>query len=142
MSEERRSPAHPTPFDELVGVSLRRAESGHAEASLELAERHRNRRGVAHGGVLSGLLDTCLGAAVVSTLEEEEWCGTLQLSVQFRDPARKGPLRCRARVVRRGRRVAFAEGEVVDADGRQVAAGHGVWTIWPQHPDRRGVSRP
>lgn len=142
MSEDNRWLHQPTPFDELLGLSLRRVESGEAEAVLELSARHRNRRGVAHGGVLSALLDTGMGAAVVSTLKPEEWCGTLELSVQFRDPAREGPLTCRGRVVRRGRRVAFAEGEIVDAEGRTVAAGHGVWTIWPRHPDRGDVSRP
>lgn len=138
MSEEQDRVPRPTPFDELLGLCLHRAEGGAAEVRLELSERHRNRRGVAHGGVLSSLLDTCLGAAVVSTLAPQEWCGTLELSVQFRDPARKGPLVGRGRVVRRGRTVAFAAGEVVDADGRTVAAAHGVWTIWPVHPDRRG----
>lgn len=136
MAEETGWRRQPTAFDELLGLSVERAEDGEATAVLEPTARHRNRRGVAHGGVVSGLLDTTLGAAVVSTLSPEEWCGTLELSVQFRDPARHGPLTCHGRVVRRGRRVAFAEGEVLDGRGRIVAAAHGVWTIWPSHPDR------
>jgi uncharacterized protein (TIGR00369 family) len=130
MSERK-----PTPFDALLGTRPVRVEHGEAEILLELRPEHRNRRGVAHGGVISALLDTALGAAVVSTLRPEEWCGTLELSVQFRDPARHGPLAGHGRVARRGRRVAFAEGEVRDARGRTVASAHGVWTIWPAHPD-------
>ena len=125
----------PTPFDELLGVHVIRAEDGESEVRLELTDNHRNRRGVAHGGVVSSLLDMSLGAAVVSTLAAEEWCGTLEISVQFRDPARRSPLLSRGRVARRARRLAFAEGEVVDAEGTVVAAAHGVWTIWPRHPD-------
>lgn len=125
----------PTPFDELLGLDVVRASEGRAEALLQLRPDHRNKRGVAHGGVVSALLDTALGAAVVSTMAPEEWCGTLELSVQFRDPARHGPLTGRGRVARRGRRIAFAEGEVVDGNDRVVAAAHGVWTIWPGHPD-------
>lgn len=131
MTGERK----PTPFDELLGVELLEAEDGRGETRLELTDRHRNRRGVAHGGVVSALLDVSLGAAVVSSLRPEEWCGTLELSVQFRDPARHSPLRGSGRLERRGRRVAFAAGEVRDARGRVVAAAHGVWTIWPRHPD-------
>ena len=142
MSEPTYSGRKPTPFDALLGLEVVRAAAGEAEASLQITEAHRNRRGVAHGGVVSALLDTSLGAAVVSTLSPQEWCGTLELSVQFRDPARHGPLRGTGRVVRRGRRVAFAEGEVRDAHGRVVAAAHGVWTVWPGHPDRRQVADP
>ena len=128
---------NPTPFDELLGIEPVRVADGQSEIRLELTPAHCNRRGVAHGGVVSALLDVSLGSAVVSTTTEEEWCGTLELSVQFRDPARHGPLTGHGRVERRGRRVAFAAGEVVDARGRVVAAAHGVWTIWPSHPDRR-----
>ena len=127
---------NPTPFDELLGLDVVAAEGGEAEVRLVLTPGHLNRRGVAHGGVVSALLDVSLGAAVVSTTTAEEWCGTLELSVQFRDPARRGPLTGRGRVERRGRSVAFAAGEVVDARGRIVAAAHGVWTIWPSNPDR------
>lgn len=135
MGTEDEVSRQPTPFDELLGVEVISAKGGMAEACLEITPLHRNRRGVAHGGVVSALLDTSLGAAVVSTLAAQEWCGTLELSVQFRDPARHGPLRGRGRVERRGRQVAFAAGEVIDARGKVVAAAHGVWTIWPGHPD-------
>jgi len=133
MSEEVKR--NPTPFDELLGLEILRAVDGEAEVRLALTPAHLNRRGVAHGGVVSALLDVSLGAAVVSTTTAEEWCGTLELSVQFRDPARRGPLTGRGRVERRGRRVVFAAGEVVDVRGRVVAAAHGVWTIWPSNPD-------
>lgn len=126
----------PTPFDDLLGVEVLEAADGRACTRLELRPNHCNRRGVAHGGVVSALLDVSLGAAVVSSLRPEEWCGTLELSVQFRSPARHSPLAGRGRMERRGRTVAFASGEIVDARGEVVAAAHGVWTIWPSHPDR------
>jgi uncharacterized protein (TIGR00369 family) len=129
----------PTPFDALLGIEAVHAADGEAEFRLDLTAAHCNRRGVAHGGVVASLLDVSLGAAVVSTTTPEEWCGTLELSVQFRDPARHGPLTGRGRVERRGRRVAFASGEIIDARGRVVAAAHGVWTVWPEHPDQRAT---
>ena len=130
------TPRRPTPFDALLGTEVLAAHDGASEVRLVLTEAHRNLRGVAHGGVVSALLDMALGAAVVSTTSEEEWCGTLELSVQFRDPARNGPWSDGVGFERRGRSVAFAAGEVLDDAGRIVAVAHGVWTIWASFPDR------
>lgn len=131
MSSERT----PTPYGQHLGIELIEAAEGRASARLPLAAHLCNRRGVAHGGAVASLLDTAMGAAVISAMTPEEWCGTLQLSIQYNDPARHGPLTASGRMVRRGRRVAFAEGEVADAEGRVVARAHGTWTIWPRHPD-------
>lgn len=137
MSAARKPPS-PTPYGELLGLQVVEAAEGSASVRLELRPEVCNRRGVAHGGAVASLLDASLGAAVISAIEPQEWCGTLQLSVQFNDPARHGPLTASGRVVRRGRQVAFAEGEVADAHGHVVARAHGTWTIWPRHPDRPG----
>lgn len=125
----------PTPYGSHLGIEILSAADGNALLRLALVEHLCNRRGVAHGGAVASLLDSALGAAVISSMEPQEWCGTLQISIQYNDPARYGPLTATGRVVRRGRGVAFAEGEVTDARGRVVARAHGTWTIWPGHPD-------
>ena len=125
----------PTPYGSHLGIEILSAADGASSLRLALVEHLCNRRGVAHGGAVASLLDSALGAAVISSMKPQEWCGTLQISVQYNDPARHGPLTAAGRVVRRGRRVAFAEGEVTDARGRIVARAHGTWTIWPGHPD-------
>ena len=124
-----------TPFSKLLGMRCVHRESGQARYELEVSADHLNRRGVAHGGLVASLLDTALGASVVSSLTPEEWTGTLELSIQFREPVRPGRVVAEGRLARRGRRVAFAEGEVRDASGRVLASAHGVWTIWPKKPD-------
>jgi uncharacterized protein (TIGR00369 family) len=121
-------------FDRLIGLQRIRAGEGRAEITHELRPEHRNRRGVAHGGLLSAMLDAALGGAVVSGIRDEEWCGTAQLSVQFRHPGTGPVLTGRGRLAGRGRRLAFAEGEVVDAGGRIIATAHGSWYVWPSHP--------
>jgi uncharacterized protein (TIGR00369 family) len=125
----------PTPYGSHLGIEILSAMDGAASLRLALVEHLCNRRGVAHGGAIASLLDSALGAAVISSMKPREWCGTLQISVQYNNPARHGPLTAVGRVVRRGRSVAFAEGEVSDARGRVVARAHGTWTIWPGHPD-------
>lgn len=137
MSPDERPPTlrSPTPYGEHLGLELIDAGDGRATVRLAIEPHLCNKRGVVHGGALASLLDAALGAAVISSLKPVEWCGTLQLSIQFSDPARRGPLTAEGQMVRRGRHVAFAEGAVTDADGHVVARAHGTWTIWPRHSD-------
>jgi len=124
-----------TPFSQLLGMRCIFREQGKTRYELEVGPNLLNKRGVAHGGVVTSLLDTALGGAVVSSLTQEEWTGTLELSVQFREPVRPGPVIGEGRMARRGKSVAFAEGEVRDAEGKVLASAHGVWNIWPKKPD-------
>ena len=121
-------------FHRLIGARRAAMGEGRARYDLDVGPDHLNRRGVAHGGVVASLLDIALGAAVVSAIAPEEWCGTLQLSVQFREPIFPGAVVAEGRVARRGRTAAFAEGEVRDPHGRILAIAQGVWTIWPTRP--------
>ena len=121
-------------FNRTLGMTAIRAADGAAEIDLTLSPGLTNRRGVAHGGVLTSLLDSVMGGSVVSAIAAEEWCGTVQLSVQFLAPGLGPTLHGRARMVKRGKHVAFARGEVVDARGEVIASGEGTWYIWPQRP--------
>lgn len=132
-----RQSVPPTPFGQLLGVeSIQRGPEG-ASIDFELAAHHCNKRGVAHGGLLATLLDMTLGASVIAAIRPEEWCATIDLDLQFIAPARLGPIRVTGEVLRRARRIAFAEGRIHDASGRLLTTARGTWTIWPGHPDRR-----
>lgn len=124
-----------TPYSDWLGLEITR-DAECSEAAITLRPEHTNKRGVAHGGVVSSLLDTALGAAVIANMTPEEWCATVSLSIQFERPCRGERLVARGRLGSRGKRVAFAEGEVVDERGKVCARAHGVWHIWPAHPDQ------
>jgi len=123
------------PFNQYLGIRVVRMEEGQAEASIELAPHHTNNRGVAHGGVVSSLLDSAMGTAVISAIPKEWWCATTGLSIQFVAGARVGALTAKGLVVRRGRTVAFVSGEAHDADGTLVATAQGTWHLWPHKPE-------
>ena len=128
-----------TPFNKHVGIERGPRGEGRAEMTLTIDGRHVNKRGVAHGGVLSTLLDSALGGAVVSAIRPEEWCATMSLAVQFLDGPRTGDhVVARGEVRKRGKRIAFARGEAVrESDGRVLATAEGVWYIWPQKPPEK-----
>jgi uncharacterized protein (TIGR00369 family) len=123
------------PFNQYLGIRVTRMEGGEAEASIELAPHHTNNRGVAHGGVVSSLLDSAMGAAVISAIPKEWWCATTGLSIQFVAGAHEGTVTATGKVERRGRTIAFVHGEARDAGGRLVATAQGTWHLWPHKPE-------
>jgi len=62
-----------------------------------------------------------MGTAVATTLAEGETFTTTGLSLHFLEPVREGLLRGQATVVRRGRRLAYAECDILTPDGALVA---------------------
>jgi uncharacterized protein (TIGR00369 family) len=133
------APMQVPPFDSYLGTQVVRTDAGSAELAIDLEPHHLNMRGVAHGGVVTSLLDSALGAAVISAIPEEWWCATTSLATQFIGGAGEGRLVATAKVTHAGSKVAFASGEVRDEAGRLIATAHGSWHLWPRRP---GTPRP
>jgi uncharacterized protein (TIGR00369 family) len=125
------------PFNTYLGTEVAVLADGKATVTLDLAPHHLNRRGVAHGGVVTTLLDSALGAAVISSIPKEWWCATTSLNTYFLDGAGSGRLTASGRLIRRGRSVAFAEGEIRDEADRVIATASGTWHLWNHRPGRR-----
>jgi acyl-CoA thioesterase len=120
-------------FHHEVGFRIVPKESGRGFATVagRVEHRHLNINGVVHGGVYATILDTAMGASVVSLLGPEETTATTSLYVEFLRAAREGDtLSALGRVLRRGRHIAFAEGELKGADGRRLSQARGTWYIW------------
>jgi uncharacterized protein (TIGR00369 family) len=76
---------------------------------------------IVHGGMVTTLLDTAMGGACWSTLEESESFLTAGLNVEFLRATRPGTLRAEGRVVQRNRRVAFCSAELYDTERELLA---------------------
>jgi uncharacterized protein (TIGR00369 family) len=109
------------PFSRMLGFRLVRADADGAVMDAEPTADHANGGGILHGGYLTALLDSTTGWAVHAVLPKGTRAPHIQLTVQYVRMALPGvPLRCTARTIKAGRRVAAAEGEVTQ-DGRVVA---------------------
>lgn len=111
----------PPPVARLVGFRLTAFDDGVARCEMDAGAEHHNPMGSVHGGILCDLADMAMGIAVAATLAEGESFITLELSARFLRAVRSAHLVAEARVVQRGRGVAFAEAEVTDEDGRPIA---------------------
>ena len=80
--------------------------------------------GTVHGGYAATLLDSCCGCAVHTRLQPGWRYTTLELKVAYHKAvtAQTGRVRAEGRVVSMGRRAAFAEATLKDAQGRLLAS--------------------
>ena len=123
----------PPPIAMLMQFDVRSLEEGRVEFGCTLDESVYNPIGVVHGGLVCTLLDTVAGCAVHTTLPKGMGYTSIELKVNYLRPvhATSGPLTAIGRVVKPGRRVAFAEGEVLDAQGRTVATASSSLLVFP-----------
>lgn len=77
---------------------------------------------IVHGGLVGTILDTAMGGAAATLLEDGESFLTADLRVEFMRSARPGLLRADGRVVRRTKRVVFCAAELYDSKGDHIAS--------------------
>lgn len=112
----------PGTHGDLLGIDYELVEAGRAVASMAIEARHCNPVGVCHGGVLFGLADDSMGAAVQGLCPEGTLPTAGQVNIHYARSARPGQrITSRARVVSHGRRTAVAEARLTDEEDRLVA---------------------
>jgi len=118
-----------SPMSQLMGFITTEVSDGFIAVECTPGEHHYNLLGTAHGGLAATLLDNCMGGAVQSTMPAGFAATTLEMKANFvrAITAASGKLRCEGRVVHPGKRVATAEGRIVDAAGKLYA--HGTTTM-------------
>jgi uncharacterized protein (TIGR00369 family) len=113
---------------QTLGYDVAEAVSGRVVVTAEPRDIHLNPAGTVHGGLTATLLDSCMGLAIQSTLEQGVGQTTLEFKISLLRPItpETGLIRAEGCVLTRGRRVGTAEGRVTDGQGRLLA--HGTTT--------------
>ncbi len=119
----------PPPIAGTLGFRLVEAELGHAVFECEPAEYHYNPIGSVHAGLAMTLMDSAMGLAFVTTLDDPVPWTTLEVNSNFTRALTvdSGTVRCIGSVIHGGRRVATTEARLEDGKGRLCA--HGTSTI-------------
>jgi len=90
--------------------------------------------GMVHGGYAATLLDSACGCAVHASLGTQQSYSTLEIKVAYHKALtdKIGRIRAEGRVISLGRRVAFAEGRLIDSDGNLYASASSTLLIREQ----------
>lgn len=113
----------PPPISQVVGMRFVDVEVGRFSVAAPVSEAFFNPLGSVHGGLVCTLLDTAVACAAHTTLPAGSGYTSIDLEVKYLRPVLPAAVELTAvgRVVKPGRRVVFAEGELRDAAGTLLA---------------------
>jgi len=110
----------------IAKFSVKKLGDGYAELSFPFSPEVARHGGLVHGGIISFALDSAGGIAVMTDNDGIDQV-TLELKINFLEPARKEPFTAKGSVLRHGRTTSVAEAELRDGDGKLCAKALGTW---------------
>ena len=108
------------PYFVMMGIDPVCIEKGRAVLRMPVRPEMMNGEGWLQGGIFTAITDEAMVLAIYSLLGEGETIATISETTSFMYGANDGVILAEGRVIKRGRRVAFAEGEVKTEEGTRV----------------------
>ena len=108
------------PFFCQMGIDIVSYKEGTAVLNMQVRPDMLNGVGWLQGGMLVALADEAIALALYTQLAEHEGIATISESTSFVRGVREGVIVAEAKVIRKGRRVAFAEAEVFLENGKKT----------------------
>lgn len=118
-----------SPFSRLIGIEEGVSEGGVGSVSLAIQPHHLQAAGRVHGGLIAVLVDTAFFRAVRSRLAPGQRTTTIELKINFLEPADSGRLTATAELIGDGGRLMVADVQVTSDDGRLIAQALGTFLV-------------
>lgn len=103
--------------------------NGKIQVVLKITEDVLQFYGNVHGGVLAGLMDSCIAVALNQELEPDQGASTVELKINYLRSVNQGILRGEGKVIQKGRRIIVGQGEIRDEAGNLAAFGTGTFMV-------------
>ena len=119
-----RAGAFRIPASETLGFEVHPTDTPEDGVTISwvVPENLCNSAGNLQGGVMAAFADALLGGATAAHLPEEQYPALAEMNISIFRPAPAGTkLIGKGTVLKRGKRVLFAEAEISDPDGKLVA---------------------
>ena len=100
------------PFIRLLGAELVEFCPGSCRTNIALNENHKQQDGFVHAGVQATLADHSCGTAAATLIAKGQRVLTADFTINLLRPAQGDTLECEAKVIKQGKTLTVAEGEV------------------------------
>jgi uncharacterized protein (TIGR00369 family) len=120
-------------FGRLIGMSFNITQPGIVEYSMTIRPEHLATPKAAHGGLIAGFLDAVVGVGALSAVCEEGMIvSTVEMKVSYFEPILLDDhITGRSKMMKRGKRILFMEGEVFNQNGVMVAKANATLNAYP-----------
>ncbi|MDD2728444.1 PaaI family thioesterase [Malikia sp.] len=115
---------HRPGIGKTLDIRLASAEDGRVVLEASPDVNVYNPMGTVHGGFVATMLDFACGYAALSKLASGQSFTTIELKISYHRALMRetGTVRAEGKVITAGRRVAFTEARLIDADGKVYAS--------------------
>jgi uncharacterized protein (TIGR00369 family) len=131
------------PYYQLMQIRLEEIDAGFARFRMPFRRELTQAYGVAHGGAIASLADTAVAFALMTLIQPGERVTTVEMKINFLASVSEGELIGESRILQKGKRLALADMEVKDQNGKCVAKGLATYMILnPGKKEESGVKSP
>ena len=116
-----------SPYFSLISMEIMTLDWGECRLDVAVQERHLQPFGLVHGGVCSSMIDATAFWAVYSQVDQDLGMTTVELKLNYLEPANAGSLIARGKSLRVGKTLCLGEASVENEEGRLIA--HGTSTM-------------
>ena len=119
--KEVRNLVDKMPFNQLLGIRVKRLHKDGVTIQCILREELRNSAGVLHGGVTATMADAAVGIALARHFRGSRLATTVELKISYLRPISHGTTTARAHLLKIGGRLCVGRVDLFD-DARKLAA--------------------
>lgn len=120
-------------FGQEHNLELEIIEPGEIVYKMNVAPKHLATPTTIHGGMVAGMMDGVLGVAALSSVaEQNKLVATLEFKISYYLPAYEGDvLYGKGKVEKKGNRIIFASGEILNQKNETIAKATGTFNAYP-----------
>lgn len=117
-------------FIKYCGLKALRVKKGFFESQVLIGKNHRTQDNFIHAGLIATMADHTAGYAAFTIVSENLRILTIEFKINFFKPAYGNALKCRSKVISRGKQIIVSESKVYDVrDKREKLVAKGMITL-------------
>lgn len=117
-------------FIKYCGLKALRVKKGFFESQVLIGKNHRTQDNFIHAGLIATMADHTAGYAAFTIISENFRILTIEFKINFFKPAYGNALKCRSKVINRGKQIIVSESKVYDVrDNSEKLVAKGMITL-------------
>lgn len=117
-------------FIKYCGLEALRIKKGFFESQVLIGKNHRTQDDFIHAGLIATMADHTAGYAAFTMVSEDFRILTIEFKINFFKPAYGNALKCRSRVISKGKQIIISESKVYDVrDRSEKLVAKGIITL-------------